>query len=71
MESMNNRCYILWLIIFGLSYFFGSVWLARRFPPLNVDEVIVAVNGDNYLSGNGIRYSLNDDVFAVEGDRLI
>jgi len=29
----------------------------------------VAVNSDNLISGHGIRYSLNDDVYAPEGAR--
>lgn len=36
--------------------------LSRTFPSINSDEVIVAVNGESYLHGDGVCYTLNHDI---------
>ena len=45
-------------------YVLGAGALARRFPPVNTDEVVSCVHGVNLIGGAGQRYSLYDDIFA-------
>lgn len=52
-----------WPIAIAVVYLTAMGLLARRFPPVNPDEIIVMVNGYNYLHGRGIRYSLNDNLY--------
>jgi hypothetical protein len=54
--------YVLGVFLFGIC----AAWLSRSFPSINPDEVIVAVNGENYLHGGGVRYTLNHDIMPDE-----
>jgi len=60
----------LGLLSLSACYVLLSVFLAPRFPPLNPDESIIAVHGDNMIHGRGHRYSLYDDVFPPTLDSL-
>jgi hypothetical protein len=66
---MNSFLRFLPLLIGG-AYLAVVIPLSRVFPPENPDELIVTVNGYNFLSSHSIRYSLNDDLYPQEIYRL-
>jgi 4-amino-4-deoxy-L-arabinose transferase-like glycosyltransferase len=65
-DSPSKKIVILVLCGICFAYLFGSIALAKKFPPLNSDEVVRAVIGVERIQGHPPRYSLYDDIFAPE-----
>lgn len=64
-DSFTKKYLTVFLLsLICVGYIFGSFLLARKFPPVNSDEVVRAVIGTERMQGRPPRYTLYDDIFA-------